>query len=165
MILGVLFHLYASPCVQAQRFGRIEGTDTNLATYYYFVQPGMATVRIHVLGTVRSPGVYELNKGTDLGEALAFSGGPTLAVRPRANQREVMVRLFRPQMDNPLPLYEAEFNNAIGSPSTYPVLEDGDVLTVEIIERQGFSWRDGLTIVSGLSAIASVVIILAQNSR
>ena len=45
----------------AQEFGRLEKMKerTNVA-YFYFAEPGAATVQVQVQGTVPRPGIYEV---------------------------------------------------------------------------------------------------------
>jgi hypothetical protein len=165
LVLTTLAFLAAAPAVRAQSFSRVEETRSNSTSYYFYVQPGAATVQVYVMGTVRSPGVYEVTEGTDLGKLLALSGGPLLDQRQRTTDREVTIRLFRPRQYGERPLYEAVMDRAVSRPENYPVLQDGDVLTVEIVERQRFGWRDAFTILGGVAAIAFAVESVVQISR
>ena len=148
--------------VQAQGLGRVEEVNSNVPSYFYFVQPGAATVQVDVLGTVRAPGLYELTEGTDVGQLLALSGGPLLAPRQRASSRKVTIRLFRAATNGADPVYEQVLEDALEDPGTYPVLQDGDVLTVEVIERTRITWRDISSIVGtiGVLALAAERIVL-----
>ncbi len=138
----------------AQEFGRVEKTESNVNAYYYHVQPGNATVQAHVLGDVRAPGYYEINQGTNLGDLLALSGGPYSNSRQYLTRRTVTIRLYRYQSPSRALIYEKEFGRSITDAESYPVLEDGDVLSVEITERRRFSWRDGFTIVNTMALLA-----------
>ena len=146
-----------APGATAQVFNRVEETTSNSTSYYYYVQPGSATIETYVMGTVRSPGLYIVEEGTDLGQLLALSGGPILDVLDQTRRRKVTIRLFRPLAYSDRPIYEIELDRAVVQREPYPILRNGDVLTVEIVEARRFDWRDMLTIVGGLSALAIAV--------
>lgn len=141
----------------AQGLGRVEETTSNIPSYFYYVLPGAPTVQVDVLGTVRAPGLYELTEGTDVGQLLALSGGPVLMVRQRASRREVTVKLFRPSSNGGAPFYEAVLEQAVGDPEGYPVLRDGDVLTVEVTEQARFTWRDVSSVVGTIGVLVLAV--------
>jgi hypothetical protein len=153
--------LMAGPAT-AQSFGRVETTNSNVSSYFFHVQPGAATVQVSVLGTVRSPGMYEVSDGTDLGQLMALAGGPLLSPRERQQTREVTVRLFRQQSESRLLIYDAPLDDFVENAQSYPVMRDGDVLTVEVVERRHFGWRDVFPIVG---AIASVALAIDRMSR
>ena len=132
----------AVPPAQAQSVGRVEQTTSDAQAYYRYVQVGAPTVLVQVLGAVQAPGMYELSQGTDLGQLLALSGGPTMGPRFKSNPRSVTVRLFRPEAGNERPLFEADLEQALTRSSAYPELQDGDVMTIEVIDRQRIGWRD-----------------------
>ena len=157
VLVGVLLG-FASTEARAQRFGLVEETESNIDSYYYYVQPGAATIEVKVMGTVRNPGLYRLSEGTDFGQLLALSGGPTLEVRQRSRPRTATVRLYRPQAQEQVLLYEAEFErNVVTASENYPALQNGDIMTVEVTERQRFVWRDLFTIVNTVAVIALAV--------
>ena len=152
-----LILLAAAPAASGQVFNRVEETNSNSTSYYYFVQPGAATIEAYVMGTVRSPGLYILEDGTDLGQLLALCGGPVLDVLDRDSRRRVTIRLFRPLAYTDKPIYETELGRAVVQREPYPILRNGDVLTVEIIEARRFNWRDAFTVVGGISALAVAI--------
>ena len=149
------------PRAGAQDFGQVEETNTNVNSYFFFVEPGEGTIGVKVMGTVRNPGLYRLGEGTDLGQLLALSGGPVLNVRQEERDRETTIRLFRPQGSGEEKLiFKEDFEGGITTQSaSYPQLRDGDVMTVEVVEDRQFEWRDALTI---LSAVASVAFAIGQ---
>jgi hypothetical protein len=157
ILLLILVLPAAAPAATAQEFNRVEETASNSTSYYYYVQPGSATIETYVMGTVRSPGLYVVEEGTDLGQLLALSGGPVLDVLDQTRRRKVTIRLFRPLSYSDHPIFELELDRAIVQREPYPTLRSGDVLTVEIIEERRFDWRDLLTVVGGLSALAIAI--------
>ena len=146
-----------------QALGRVEERTTSLSTYYVFTRVGEATVAVSVRGAVRFPGIYEVSAGTDVGTLLDLSGGGALPARVSGRRRTVDIRLFRETGAARQVVYAASFEELTTASGALPVLEDGDTLLVEIEERQRFSWRDGLNILTAAAAIALAVDRLAGN--
>lgn len=153
----LMLSLFYTDSALAQGLGRVEETTSNIPSYFYHVLPGAPTVQVDVLGTVRAPGLYELTEGTDVGQLLALAGGPVLMVRQRVLRREVTIRLFRSSSNGGAPIYESVLEQAVGDPETYPVLQDGDVLAVEVTERARITWRDISSIVGTIGVLALAV--------
>lgn len=155
----VLVFLLAVSIGHAQDYGELEKISTNIDSYLYFAEPGEGTVEVKVMGTVRSPGLYRLGVGTNLGQLLALSGGPVLGVRQEERDRETTVRLFRQREGGTQELiFERGFEEGIASESaTYPELKDGDIMTIEVVEDRQFQWRDALSIISAAGTVAFAI--------
>lgn len=153
LVLGTV--LAAAPAAaQAEgRIGRSERLRTSVPSYYFFHQPGEATIQVAVEGSVQNPGLYEVALGTDLGRLLALAGGPRLEPRERRTARTVEVRLFRPVEGM---IYATTFQDFAVNTAAYPPLREGDRVLVEVIQRQGFAWQDVFTVAGGLSALAII---------
>lgn len=149
----------------AQDYGQVEEINTNVDSYFFFSESGEGTIGVKVMGTVRNPGLYRLRVGTDLGQLLALSGGPVLSVRREDRDRETTIRLFRPQSDDEQELiFEEDFEGSITTrAASYPKLQNGDVMTVEVVEDRQFEWRDALTIVSASGSLAFAISQFVSN--
>jgi protein involved in polysaccharide export with SLBB domain len=139
--------------ISAQSFGRLEQTESNLSSYYYFVEPGAPTVRVYVMGPVRYPGVYELTKGTDLRGVMALTGGPDPGRIEFVNRQRTTIRLYRKNQKGQSLIYESQLEKSIADSASSPELEEGDVIAVEVAAWRRFDWRDILTIVSVLNTV------------
>ncbi|PAP75957.1 SLBB domain-containing protein [Rubrivirga marina] len=134
--------------------GRIESADTNASSFYY-VRPGTASVRVQVLGAVRSPGLYEVSEGTGLGPLLALAGGPTLGTMPADTRTVVTIRLHRPRGGSTELVYEGSFEPTAGV--VLPTLQDGDVVVTEARSRRTISWRDAIQVISAVGVVALAI--------
>lgn len=147
--------------VQAQDFAGISTRLTTGTSYHIFAKEGEATLQVLVLGSVGSPGVYEVGVATDLGQLLALTGGPPLESTTGSVRRssEVTVRLFREEAGRRNLVYEAALERMLVEPGLYPALQDGDVFAVEriTVERQRFGWREGLSLLSGLASLGLLI--------
>lgn len=173
LFLALVVLVAAVPQVQAQttatldpcigRLGRAELTETTATnTYFSYFVPGEATVQIHVEGAVQQPGLYEVGVGTGLGRVLALSGGPRYEARDSDRNREVEVRLFRPNSGS-APIYAATLQDSATNPAVYPNLCEGDTLLIDVIESRRFGWQEIGIIAGGVSAVAIIVQALTRN--
>jgi hypothetical protein len=133
----------------------LERSRYSPAAYYNYGEPGDITVMASVWGTVRFPGLYEVTKGTTLGTLFSLAGGPQINARERTDDRNVSIRLTRGVAQETV--LEVQMENQVLSLKNDPVLETGDVLTVDTVERRGFSWRDVFPIVAAVASIALAV--------
>lgn len=162
---AVLF-LLGSICadiVSAQSLGRIEQTETNLRSYYHFAERGTATIKVFVIGTVTSPGIYEISDGTNLETLLVLA-------QPAANspggsgigRQKMQIRLFRSDGTGRELLYEADLSEAIEQRRDHPVLQEGDLLMVEV-KGNRVDWRDLLRIAQTLAVFGLAIDRLARR--
>ena len=142
---------------QAQpSYGVVEDLQTNVPGYHFHVLPGEATISVYVWGTVGAPGLYEVGADTDLGELLSLTGGPAAAPETEDQVVHTTVRVFRFQGDERVEVYEAVVDEVVRQPGQYPQLHDNDIVEVEteIEEVTHFTWRDALSVVTAVAAIA-----------
>lgn len=146
--------------VQAQEFGRLQEMkeQTNVA-YFYFAQPGDATVQVQVQGTVPRPGIYEVPDSTDLNKLLTMAGGAALEPRPENQERpKITIRIFRPNAQQQAKLVEASFQEVLSGEKQFQQFKDDDVIVVETVQQQRFTWRDALSFSSTLISVALLVV-------
>ena len=121
----------APPGAAQSLVGRAESMSSNAEAYYY-VRPGTASVRVQVLGAVRSPGLYEVSEGTGLGPLLALAGGPALGATPSGTRAETAVLLYRPGTNGQELAFQAPLQQLAGSASTPPVEEPMAIIFVSV---------------------------------
>ena len=153
-LLAALLH--TTPVFAQAEFGRVENLNTNANTYYFFVRPATATIQVYVLGSVRAPGIYEVSEGTTLGSLVALSGGPLSQSRLESREVKSTLRVFRTQGGTRTLIFEKPVENAFDEGNAVPTLLHGDIVVVEVIERQRFTWRDitQLVTTAGVMALA-----------
>ncbi len=133
--------------VQAQKFGRIEETNTNTA-YFYYAQPGEATVQIYVWGAANA-GIYEIPDSTSMARLLTMTGGIARGEREEDQKRaRITVRHYRPEESRQEPLLEARAQEILKGNVKAPRLREDDIVVVETVQPDQFTWRDALSIVT-----------------
>lgn len=157
LILIVLLSSTFVGLAAAQSVGRYEQTESNAGPYYYYVVPGSRTIQVSVIGAVQSPGLYEVNDGTSLGQLIALTGGPQMGARAQRTRRNVTVRLFRPNGPAAEPIYDSVVEEGSIYTTEYPPLREGDILRVDVVERARFNWRDALQIVTAAASTYLIV--------
>lgn len=137
-----------------QEYGRLGDIQYSGTSYHIFARPGEATVQVIVMGA--GGGIYEIGENTRLDELFALVGGGgqvDLSERPSAL---TSVRLYRNQSAQRSLVYDASIEEMLTYPGAYPTLRDGDVFVIESKPIQRFGWRDGLSILTGVSALLLV---------
>lgn len=142
--------------VQAQEFGRIQETNTNTA-YFYYAQPGQATVQIYVWGAAQA-GIYEIPEGTSLARLLTMSGGVSRGTREEGQEPpRITVRLYRPEQSREEPLLETRAQNILQGNVEVQKLQENDIVVVETVQPSQFTWRDALSISSTVLSFTLLV--------
>jgi hypothetical protein len=152
LLAAMLVGLATAVPVQAQEFGRIQETETN-ASYFFYAQPGEATIQVAVWG-VPQPGLYEVPDSTDLDRLLSLAGGiPMQARREGRKPPRITVRLYRPEQSRQDPLLEARVQDLLQGEVGAPQLRENDVIVVETVQPDPFTWRDALSVVSTAASL------------
>lgn len=139
------------------------GMQTDGTSYYVFARPGQNTIQVMVVGSGIQTGLYELGEGTDL-EQLVVLGGYSPGVRQARNDRTVTVQLYRDNASGQREkVYEASLDALVAAASPAPTLQMGDVAQIEVVDRERFSWRDGLRIVTASASLALLIERLART--
>ena len=148
--------------VNTNRFGRVEDTQTNIDSYYYFVQPGAITVQVSVFGKLHNPGVYVLEEGANLALLLGLTGGPTEPNQPDVKQT-VIVRLYRSTGSARSLAYEATFDDVMDQAHNAPVLTEGDIIIMDVTQKRSLNWRDVFTVVGPILSTLLLIERLTNN--
>ncbi len=158
--MSTLFFLFCQPSLgqDPPRFGRVEDTETNVDAYHYLVRPGVATVEVSAFGNLVSPGVYVLEEGVNLAFLLALTGGPNFFNQPDI-KISTTIRLFRNRGGTQSLVFEAPFEEVMNEADNTPVLSEGDIVTVEVVQKRKLVWRDIFTVAG---PILSTLILVDQ---
>lgn len=140
----------------AQEFGRPNNIETN-AAYFFYGQPGEATIQVSLLG-VRASGIYEVPDSTDLRTVLSLAGGMDL--RPRSDNQKrpkVTIRLHRNGQMGTDPVFEALLREILRGEREVPMLRENDTIMVDVVQPSEFTFSQGLSIVSTLASVALLI--------
>lgn len=110
---------------------------------------------VYVWGAVRNPGYFEVGPDVDAIRLLAIAGGPQgEGARASDVVNDATIIIVRP---NAGVIYQASLEDFVFG-TDVPALADGDALQVEVIRRNRFTFRDGLTIVGSVAAVILAVL-------
>ena len=110
---------------------------------------------VYVWGAVREPGYFEVGPGVDAVRLLALAGGPVGdGVRDDRQTAETTVTILRPGQGT---VYESTLETFVTGAGV-PDLAAGDAVQVEVVRRNRFTFRDGLSIVGSVAAVLLVAI-------
>lgn len=130
------------------------GLQSEGTSYHVFARPGQNTIQVMVLGSGIQAGLYEIGEGTDLAQLVALSSYEP-GVRRARDERVVTIQLYRDNARGQRRLaYDSSLDRLVATQTSYPTLQTGDIVRVEVVDRERFSWRDGLQIFTAAAAIA-----------
>ena len=145
-----------APEARAQEFGRIGEVQTN-ASYFYYAQPGEATVQVSLWG-MPQPGIYEVPDSTALDRLLTLAGGVNMQTRQENRKPpRITVRLYRGERGED-PIVEARLEDILRGTAEVPILRENDRVVVETVQPTSFTWQDGLSIVSTAASLTLLVL-------
>jgi SLBB domain len=127
------------------------------SNYFYIARPSDFTMKVSILGEVKSPGLYEIKEGLLLNEAIGLSGGPQLTPRQMQDTRTIHIRLSRQMESGRVIIYDETLDNYLSAVEAYPVLKTGDIVYIESSLKLGFSRRDALTVGSIATGILAIL--------
>jgi len=96
-------------------------------------------------------------KGTKLSELFSLAGGPQVGERFSREKRTIDVKVVRAVGAARNVAYETSMENQIVITSEDPVLQSGDVLSVESVLRKGITWRDVFPVVAAVASVALAI--------
>lgn len=135
----------------------LDRSRLNTAAFYNYTEPGDVTIKVHVWGAIRFPGLYQIPRDTRLSELLSLAGGPQFAERSQRSTRSVDMKLHRANDGVRDVIFRSQMTNEIVVREEDPVIQNGDVLTFEATIRQGFRWRDLFPIVSMVGTLVLII--------
>lgn len=110
-------------------------------------------------------GVWRVEEGTDLLEFLSVVS--RLNMRDRSPDRRLVKTLSVYREENPSqgePFFETRVESLFTGRNSYPELQEGDVLVLEIEAQNRFTWRD-IAQVAGTIATVLNTYLLIQRIR
>lgn len=141
---GLLLLACLATPAQAQLNPR-ETSVYGAAAFYRYAEAGDLTIRVQAWGSVRFPGLYQIPMGSRVSRLMSLSGGPQYALeRRRQDERTTTIRLFRPDSlsREPRLVFEQEWVNGAEAFTQDPVLREGDMLAIDSVVKEGYTWRD-----------------------
>ena len=145
------------PCARAQV------SDYRQTAVYRFAQPGEQTLTINAWGAIQAPGLYEVVPGTGLLELVSLAGGPRADTPTADEERSTQVRLVRERESGAPLVFQATLDELADRAVVPPQLEEGDVVYVETTAHRRLGWRDALTVISAVGAVAINVLYILER--
>ncbi len=151
--VAALLFLLAAPEVTAQ-----VASPGQSATVFRYADPGQPTLALQIWGDVRAPGLYVIERETDLVRLLSLAGGPHIpGERPR-QRTSVTVSISRSDGTSRSEFFSTGLDDLHSGAVTPPALQEGDIVRVDTIIREVFHWRDAAAIVSSAGTLALLIL-------
>jgi hypothetical protein len=157
VLVILLIGLVASPA-QAQQVPSSETFITN------FARPGQATISVHAWGSVGRPGIWRIERQTDLIEFLSVIQVPGLGLDAPGIREQIHVTIYRNSSGKRRQVYRASVTDLLEQGASYPALADGDILEIKEKRRRTFGFQKVAQIVGTASSLALLVLTLTNNN-
>lgn len=141
----------------------LDRSRLSTAAYYNYSEQGDVTIKLHVWGAVRFPGLYEVPRGTRLSELISLTGGPQLGARSKRSKTEISLELHRIMDGQRTVVHQVQMENEIVVQGEDPEVQGEDVLSFEVVTQQGLRWRDLFPVVSMVGTIVLVIQRVSSN--
>lgn len=124
------------------------------AAVYRYAEPGQLTITVQAWGNLRLPGLYQIPQGSRLSTLVSLTGGPQFAQdRRMQDTRTITMRLFRRgEGDQPTLLLEREWVNEASVLDQDPLLQEGDMLSVDNVVKQGTTRREDIQLYASFAS-------------
>ena len=136
-------------------------TSSGVAVFRY-ANPGQPTMDVRVWGAVRSPGVYQVERDTDLIDVLTLAGGPAIPAEDDQSVRNVEVQILRETAAGRTVVLTSTLDALTAQDMPIPDLQDGDLVSLTAQTRQRFTWRDALSVTASVAGLALLIIRLVE---
>jgi len=154
LLIMMLFLVVSVANAQASELDR---SRLNTAAFYNYSEAGDVTIKVHVWGAVKYPGLYEIPRNSQLSELISLAGGPSFGEKTKRSTRKVVLKLHRNDNGTRSVFFQTMMENQLVVEDADPLLLEGDVLSFESETRQGIGWRDIFPVVSMVATLLIVV--------
>ncbi len=142
--------------------------DARGTAYYVFTEPGAPTVRVVMVGEGVRNGVYRLETGTTLVQALALAGGTTRSDSTEQAIRTTTVSVLRDEGGARRLIYRAPADRVFLEPEQHPALQTGDVINVNVeyeAVRKRVTVLQVFEVAGRVASLVSLVYLVARGGR
>ena len=128
-----------------------------------YARPGRPTETIYVLGSVGNPGLWRIERGTDLLTLLSVAGlNRAGEERPDINQK-VVLRVYRDTATGRDLRFKANLIDVLEAEETPPPIEGGDIIYVETVQRRRIGVRVISQVVGAVSSTIGLFLLLERE--
>ena len=135
-------------------------------SYFVFAEEGAPTIEVLFLGQGTRNGIYRLQEGTTLVDAIALAGGTARSDSTERQIRTAFVRVLRDEGSGTRVIYESTPERLPLERSRHPRLQTDDIVetqvTYEVVDEP-FTFLDGLQIASRVASLVSVILLLTRR--
>ncbi len=118
------------------------------------VRPGF-TIKVHIWGQVKNPGLHSVPSNTDLMELLSLAGGPS----DYANLSRIKLIRRQEGMEQIFLIDLGEYLNE-GDPDCLMILKPGDAVIVP--KSSWYYWRQAIGIVSDIAVFLNLALLIGK---
>lgn len=148
--------------VYGQPVGGLEGGSSSFEFEFY--RPGRPTMIVYIWGAVGQPGIWRVERGVDLIPLLSAAKVPGVGTNPQGVSQQYLVRIFRDMGGKRQEIYRERLERLVGGGAhSYPPLQEGDILVVEMRQRARFGWGIAFEITRTLAQMLTLYLLIRRE--
>ena len=128
-----------------------------------YARPGHPTMVIYVLGDVATAGRWRVERGVQLLDLLAVAGPSVVMTEESETVEDVRVKVFREADQGRRLTFNESIESLLTSANASLLLEEGDVVVVDVIEKRQSTALSLLAIASSVASLVLTVVVLATR--
>ncbi len=128
-----------------------------------YARPGHPTMVIYVLGDVATAGRWRVERGVQLLDLLAVAGPSVVMTEESETVEDVRVKVFREADQGRRLTFNESIESLLTSANASLLLEEGDVVVVDVIEKRQSTAVSLLAIASSVASLVLTVVVLATR--
>ncbi|PEN12829.1 hypothetical protein CRI94_12555 [Longibacter salinarum] len=134
-------------------------TDANIQTY---ARPGEATMIVNVWGEANRPGIWRVERDVDLVEFLSVVQVPGIGLDQIGQRSTPYVVIYRSVGGERKQIYREKIEDILEEGSSYPDLQNNDILAIEVKRRRTIGLRMISTLIGTASSLTLLVLRLSR---
>jgi len=128
-----------------------------------YARPGSPTIQVYLWGNVGSSGIWQIEPNLDLIELLSAAQVPGVGMDEPGIRQRITLRIYRTQGGDRREVYSEQLDDIIEEGQSYPSLQEGDILEVELRRRRSISFQWITSIIGTASSLTLLILRLTGN--
>lgn len=128
-----------------------------------FARPGQATISVHAWGAVGRPGIWRIERDTDLIQFLSAAQVPGMGIDEPGVRERVLVSIYRSSDGNRRQVYSERLSDVLAEGASYPALQEGDVIEVKNKRRRTVGFQTVAQVVGTASTLTLLILRLTSG--
>jgi hypothetical protein len=121
-------------------------------------RPGVPRINVYLWGSADT-GAWTIEENTDLVEFLSVASQADFNNRPDSRTIRIL-KIYRDGYSDDDPFFERRLEELFARRTSYPALQEGDIVVLESRQRSRFTWRDIASVTGTVIGVLNTYLLL-----